>query len=153
MRGVEARASVPVEPGALFARLADLENHWDLADRWVEVVSLNGSADGGVVRLHGPLGLSRTASTTVERVEQPRLIEGSARIGSTTVGRVRWELVSDGDGGEVTRVSLRAELVEAGSLDRALWALGGRVWLRSRLRLTLARLAQLHAGDVDPDQG
>jgi len=142
LRAIEATACVPAEPGALFDRLADLRNHWDLADRWVEVVSVNGSADGGVVRLHGPLGLSRTATTTVERVEQPRLIEGTARIGGRTVGRVRWALAEDGEG---TRVSLHAELVEAGPLDRAIWALGGRAWLRSRLRLTLARLAQLHA--------
>ena len=149
MRAIEATARVPRSPEALFRHLADLENHWDLADRWVEVVSVNGSADGGVVRLHGPLGLNRTATTTVERVERLRLIEGSARIGRATVGRVRWTLDPDGSG---TVVSLSAELVRASGLDRMIWTLGGRAWLRSRLGLTLERLAQLHVEDVDPDE-
>ncbi len=37
-------------------------------------------------------------------------------------------------------MTLRAELVEAGPLDRAVWDLGGRHWLESRLRVTLERL-------------
>jgi len=138
---VEARVSVPTSREELFERLARLENHWALADRWVEVVSLNGDArapaDGGVVRLHGPLGLSRTARTTVDRVEEPSLISGTAQVGPHTRGKVSWALVSEGGG---TLVTLRGELVEAGPLDRAIWALGGRLWMERRLRVTLERL-------------
>ena len=142
MSEIEASTSIPVAPDVLFARLAKLENHWALADRWVEVVSVNGGGDGGEVKLNGPLGLSRTARTTVDRVEPPHLIEGTAAIGDDTRGRVRWTFESVGDG---TLVTLRAELVEAGRLDRAVWDLGGRTWLESRLRVTLERLRDDYA--------
>jgi Polyketide cyclase / dehydrase and lipid transport len=140
---IEASVSVAAEPEALFERLAKLENHWDLADRWVEVVSVNGSGDGGEVRLHGPLGLSRTARTKVGRVDAPRLIEGTAAIGSHTRGRVHWTFIGEGEG---TLVTLRAEMVEAGPLDRAVWTLGGRHWLERRLRVTLERLREEYSG-------
>ena len=87
--------------------------------------------------MNGPMGLSRTARTTVDRLEPPRLIEGTAAIGEGTRGRVRWTFEPEGGG---TLVTLRAELVEAGTLDRAVWDLGGRNWLESRLRVTLERL-------------
>lgn len=134
---IEATVSIPVARETLFERLAVLENHWALADRWVEVVSLNGGGDGGTVRLNGPFGLSRTARTTVDRTEPPRLIEGTAQIGDGTTGRVRWTFDEDSTG---TLVTLRAELVEAGAVDRTVWDLGGRTWLESRLRVTLERL-------------
>jgi uncharacterized protein YndB with AHSA1/START domain len=134
---IEASVSIPAPPEALYERLAKLENHWALADRWVEVVSLNGDGHGGEVRLNGPLGLSRTARTTVDRLEPPSLIEGTASVGNGTRGRVRWTFINEGEG---TLVTLRAELVEAGMLDRSLWDLGGRNWLEGRLRVTLERL-------------
>lgn len=135
---IEASVSVPAAPDVLFERLAKLENHWDLADRWVEVVSLNGApANGGTVKLHGPLGLSRTAQTTVDRVEPFRLIEGTARIGKRTRGRVSWQLLGEKEG---TAVTLCGELVEAAPFDRAIWSLGGRAWMARRLRVTLERL-------------
>jgi hypothetical protein len=137
MSGVEASAVIGAEPRELYDRLSVLENHWDLADRWVEVVSLNGDGDGGVVELRGPFGLSRTARTMVDRLEPPWLIEGTAQIGDGTRGRVSWTLDPDGDG---TKVTLRAELVDAAAPDRAIWNLGGRQWLEGRLRVTLERL-------------
>jgi Polyketide cyclase / dehydrase and lipid transport len=140
---IEANISVAAEPEALFERLAKLDNHWDLADRWVEVVSVSGDGDGGVVRLNGPFGLSRTARTTVEKLEAPRLIQGTAEIGEGTKGRVSWMLEPDGDG---TAVKLRAELVDASPPDRAIWELGGRQWLATRLRATLERLRDEYGG-------
>jgi len=141
MSAVEASVAVAATPEELFARLSRLENHWALADRWVEVVSLNGPgdapADGGVVRLHGPLGVRRTARTTVESVDPPRRMQGMARIGERTTGAVSWTFeAQDGE----TLVTLRGELVEASVLDRALWALGGQAWMARRLRITLDRL-------------
>lgn len=148
-RAIEESVLVRAAREELFERLALLENHWDLADRWVEVVSLNGAkgspANGGVVRLHGPLGLSRTAETAVDSVRPPSLITGTARVGPRTLGRVSWSL--DGDGGE-TRVTLRGELVEAGPLDRAVWSLGGRRWMQRRLRITLERLRAEYSGEA-----
>ena len=148
MSAIEATISIPAAPEELYARLAKLENHWALADRWVEVVSLNGDGDGGLVKLNGPFGLNRTAETTVDRLEPPRLIEGTARIGDQTVGRVSWALTGEGDG---TRVTLRAEMVQASPLDRLAWSTGGRHWLESRLRVTLERLrAEYACGGARP---
>ena len=46
---IEADGLIPAGREAVFAFLADLANHWDLADRWVEVVSLTPAHDGGRV--------------------------------------------------------------------------------------------------------
>jgi hypothetical protein len=142
LSAIEASVVIPAEQQELYDRLSVLDNHWDLADRWVEVVSLNGDRDGGEVELRGPFGLSRVARTTVDRLEAPRLIEGTAQIGDTTRGRVSWTLAPDGAG---TRVTLSAELVDASPPDRAIWNLGGRQWLASRLQVTLDRLAGEYA--------
>jgi hypothetical protein len=137
MAGAVARQSIPVARAELFKRLAKLENHWELADRWVEVISVNGDESGGEVRLNGPFGLGRTAITTVDRVVEPSLIEGTAHIGSQTRGKVSWRFEDEGAG---TLVTLRADLEGGGPADRMVWTLGGRTWLESRLRATLARL-------------
>ena len=138
---------MPATRAELFERLARLENHWELADRWVEVVSLNGArgtpADGGVVRLHGPMGLSRTARTTVDRIEPPSLISGTAQVGPRTTGRVSWVLTAAQRG---TLVTLSGELVEAAALDRLVWAAGGRAWMQRRLRGTLEGLRAEYSG-------
>lgn len=134
---IEARASIPVARAELFDRLSRLENHWALADRWVEVVSLNGDASGAIVRLNGPFGLGRTARTTVDRIEEPELIAGTAEVGPNTRGKVSWRFSEDGAG---TLVTLRAELEGGTPADRLIWAAGGRIWLEGRLRATLARL-------------
>ena len=128
---------MPAGRGAVFAFLADLANHWDLADRWVEVVSLTPAHDGGRVAVRGPLGLRRTVDTRVHEVDPPRCIEGEARLGRTRA-LVTWHLTEEG---AATRVRLTATVLEAGPLDRALLAAGGRVWLRRRFAATLARLA------------
>lgn len=134
----EATERIPAARARLFERLALLENHWALADRWVEVVSVNGGGDGGVVRLNGPFGLGRTARTSVDRVEEGELIEGTAEVGPSTRGRVSWRFADDGAG---TVVTLRAELEGGSAADRLIWAAGGRTWLEGRLRGTLRRLA------------
>jgi hypothetical protein len=61
--GIEATAIVPAPAKDVFAFLADLENHWLVADRFVGVITLEGprgARSGGVVALRGPLGLRRT---------------------------------------------------------------------------------------------
>ena len=69
-RPITAEALLPRSPDDVFPYLADLSNHWQLGDRFIEVESLERSADpgadgaatGGRVRIRGPLGFTRTAS-------------------------------------------------------------------------------------------
>jgi carbon monoxide dehydrogenase subunit G len=144
---ISASAQVPAPPAAVFDFLGDLENHWHLADRFIEVVRLErapgGSATGGRVRMHGPLGVCRAATTRVLAAEPPRLMVGAAEIGRRTRAFVRWKL-SEEDGR--TRVTLEATVDQAGALDRLLLILGGRAWLERRFDAVLERLAQEFAG-------
>ena len=135
---IEADGLVPARRDAVFAFLADLANHWDLADRWVEVVSLTPAHDGGRVTVRGPLGLRRTVETRVDEVEPPACIEGTARLGRTRAV-VRWELRPEPRG---TRVNLVATVLAAGPIDRLLLAAGARAWLRRRFTVTLNHHAQ-----------
>lgn len=134
MRAIEARRHVPLPRAELYDRLADLRGHWQLAGRWVEPVELRD--DGGVVRVRGPLGLHRTIHTTLTVLRPPERVAGEAVIG-TTRAEIQWLLGEDGAG---TIVTLHAEVVQAGPLDRALLALGGAWWMRTRFAATLERL-------------
>ena len=152
---VEAAAVIPAAPEEVFAFLSDLRNHWRLADRFVEVVTLEssevGHADGGTVRVRGPLGLRRTATTRVVAAREPRLMIGTAELAGGTRARVSWFL---GKRLNSTRVRLAAEIERASLLDRVLLALGGRWWLRRRFASTLERLAAEFALGAEraPDQ-
>jgi hypothetical protein len=138
---VEAKGLVTAAPEDVFEFLTELPNHWLLASRFVEVVSLDGS-DGGRVRLRGPLGLRRTVVTRVVAVRPHRLMIGTAEIGSRTRARVSWTLAGRlGD----TRVRLAADIERAGLVDRLLLALGGRAWLRRRFAGTLDRVVEVFA--------
>jgi hypothetical protein len=138
---VEATALVRAPCEEVFGFLDDLENHWIVADRFVEVVDLhrgNGPrADGGVVRLRGPLGIRRTVTTRVVAIKPPRLLIGTAELGRTRA-RVSWALAGHLDD---TRVRLAARVESASRADRALLALGGRWWLQRRFASTLRGLA------------
>jgi hypothetical protein len=134
VRAVAAKRRVPRPREELYALLADLRSHWDLAGRWVEPLELRD--DGGVVRVRGPLGLHRTIHTTLLEARAPESVFGEAQIGRTRA-QIRWLLQPDGAGSVVT---LRADVMEAGPLDRALLALGGRRWMQSRFAATLKRL-------------
>jgi hypothetical protein len=144
VRTLEAAAVVPAAPEAVFDFLSELENHWRVADRFVEVVSLE--PVGGVVRVSGPLGLRRTAITRVEQLERPTLLVGTADIGSRTRARVSWSLAPRDAG---TLVRLAAEVERATAVDRLLLALGGRRWLERRFGSALAHLAR-HFGAREP---
>jgi hypothetical protein len=138
---IAAEELVPAPRERVFAFLADLETHWELADRFVEVLHLEGppgASTGGRVRMRGPLGLRRTAHTRVELAEAPGLLCGTARVGSRTLARVRWELYEiDG----ATRVRLSAHIKAASAVDRLALALGGRDWMERRFAAILETLA------------
>ncbi len=149
-----AQRDVAAPPDKLFAYLADLEQHRQLADRFIEVVSLGRTADGGparggVVRMRGPLGIRRAAHTHVVEEERPARLSGRAEVGSGTVARVSWMLHPAGDG---TRVRLTATVERASLVDRALLALGGRRWLERRFSAILETLERRVGAAVGFDQ-
>jgi carbon monoxide dehydrogenase subunit G len=139
---MSASALVAAPPEEVFAFLSDLENHWSLADRFVEVLDLevaSGIATGGRVRVHGPLGLGRTATTRVVGREPNRSLAGTATLSGGTHAMVRWTLEPVD---AKTRVELSAHVERAGRLDRFLLAAGGRRWIRRRFAAILATLAR-----------
>jgi hypothetical protein len=157
---VAAEELIAASPEGAFAFLADLENHWRLTGRYIEVESLDGppgARHGGVVRIRGPLGVRRTATTRVLSATPPREMLGSARIGRRTEARVRWTLLP-GDGAIAVRLSATVE--STGWLDGLLLRLGGRRWLRRLFARALHRLAehlashsQQQSEDGSPDLG
>jgi uncharacterized protein YndB with AHSA1/START domain len=137
---LDASRTIAAEPERVFEFLSDLGNHWLLADGAISVVSVE-PGDGGRVRLCGPLGVRRTAVTSVDRVDPPRALAGSARVGARTRARVTWELSADGRPG-ATKVTLSATVEQASALDRLLLRAGGRAWLESRFERILATLEE-----------
>lgn len=145
--GIAAEGTVAAPSQEVFDFLARLENHWQLADRWIEVASLDGDGDGagangGAVTVRGPLGLSRTVRTRVLAAEPPRRLWGRAEVGDGTRASITWSLT---DAGETTRVRLDAEVERIGAVDRALWALGGRRWMLRRFEAVIAGLRRRFA--------
>lgn len=140
MRTLQARRRVPRPAAELYEQLSDLRGHWSLAGRWVQTVELRD--DGGTVRVRGPLGLRRTIATSLTETVPDECVVGEARAGRTHAA-ISWLLEPDPEGPQApaTVVTLRAEILEAGPLDRALLALGGARWMQGRFRTTLDRLA------------
>lgn len=139
---IAAEAVIPAPEESVFEFLSDLENHWLLADRFIEVVSLDrvddGPAKGGCVRMRGPFGIRRTAATRVVETQPPTRMSGVAELSGGTEGRVSWTLTprhSD------THVRLSAQVASARFLDRLLLAAGGRRWFRRRFGAILETLA------------
>ncbi len=143
---IRAKQLVGASEGEVFDFLADLENHWLLADRFIEVLSLERGADGralgGRVRMRGPLGVRRTAATRVLAAERPQQMAGVAELGGETRASVTWTLTGSDDG---TQVRLEAAVERTGRLDRLLLLLGGRSWLELRFAGVLERLADIFA--------
>ena len=135
--GAQREIAVPRE--RVFEFLADLNNHWLLADRFIEMVRLDASGTGGRVRLRGPLGLRRTATTRVDELEEPEFVRGSAGIGETTCGTVCWTL---GETAAGTLVTLDVQADRLARADALLLRLGGRRWLRGVFARILVRLEE-----------
>lgn len=142
MRPIRARRTVRVPPGPLFAFLAELENHWRIAERFVRVVRLHGRPghhDGSILRIHGPLGVWRTAHAEIDTTTFEQAIEGTATVGRRTLARVVWRLDPHPAG---TTVELTATVLRVGPLDRLLLALGGRWWLTRGFEAALRDLGE-----------
>ncbi len=139
MRSAKASADVRAPVEDVFGFLADLGNHWRLASRWIEVVTLDRAgerADRATVLLSGPLGLARTVRTRVDSLTPPSAIHGFGTSGRTDAG-VSWTL---SPAAEATRVSVEVRLIRASATDRAIWLCFGRAWLARRLQLTVSGL-------------
>ena len=134
---IAASGVVPAAPEAVFRFLSSLSNHWALADRWIEVVELDDGS--GRVRMHGPLGLRRTARTIVVDAEPDHIMHGTAELSGGTVARIAWELNEDVGG---TAVRLSAEIERAAPVDRLVLSLGGAAWMQRRFEKILATLAR-----------
>ena len=121
-------------PERVFAFLSDLQNHWRLANSFIAVDGVQNG--GGRIRIKGPFGISRHATTEVVEAVPFRLLRGRAAAGGT-VGAVEWVIEPDGGG---SKVALSAEAERATAADRLLLALGGRAWLRRRFSSVLETL-------------
>jgi hypothetical protein len=138
---IESTGVVPATPEAVFRFLSDLKNHWELANSWIDVVDLDpGNPQGGRVRMHGPLGIHRTARTTVLDAHPTHLMHGTAELSGGTRALISWELREDADG---TSVRLAAEVERLAPIDRALLALGGRMWMQRLFDRILIRLGEI----------
>ena len=103
-REIVATREVPAPRETIFEFLAGLENHAVLGEGSVELFSLEqraGRASGAVVRLRGPLGIRRTASTAISGTHAPESITGWARIGSRTRASITWHIASAPHGSTV----------------------------------------------------
>ena len=85
MSEIAAAGFIPAPPPLVFAFLADLENHWHLADRFIEIRSLerpspDTGAHGGRIPMHGPFGLALTAVTRVLEATPAESMSGSAQV-------------------------------------------------------------------------
>jgi hypothetical protein len=136
MGRIAAQTVVRAPVDAVWALLADLREHWLLADRWTEVLRVD--ADGGTILLRGPLGVRRTVDVRVTERVAPTELQGLALLGDATAAQVQWTLEPIDEAN--TRVMLRADVLSARVGDRVLLALGARQWLRWRFGVTLRRL-------------
>ena len=147
---IAAERVVAASPPVVFAFLADLENHWLLADRFVEVLTLErppggGPASGGTVRMRGPLGLGRTARTRVVEAAPATCDRGHGVRGQAHRGTCALDPHARQPRG--TRVRLEATVERLGRAEAVLLAAGGRRWLQRRFASILQTLARRVPGD------
>ncbi len=148
-RPITARRVLAAPAGAVASFLSDLSNHARLAPDSVEVLSLDrrrSGADHAIVRLRGPLGIRRTASTELAPPVEVNTISGTARIGRRTLASVSWTIRDEGDG---ARVELHATVESAARFDALALRLGGRRWLAGHFAAALDRLAAELAPEPD----
>jgi hypothetical protein len=148
-RTISVRTSTSADRWETFGLLAELDQHWRFAGDFVDVLRLDGPAGartGGVLRVRGPLGIRRTATTCLVSARAPCTLQGTATTAHGTSAWIDWTL-SDAPSGTI--VELTVTIVHAGTLDRVLLALGGRAWLRRQLAATLRRVSTAAAHQIE----
>jgi hypothetical protein len=135
---------VLLPPAEVFAFLADVRNHRQLASNGIQVLELAhapGVPDHGVLMIRGPLGIRRRVQTMVldTDLSDASVLRGIAKVGRRTVVDVRWELYQHESDG--TRVVLSADVRSRGVTDGVLLAFGGRIWMRRLFAATIERLS------------
>jgi hypothetical protein len=139
---ISAAGNVTAPRDRVFATLADLDSHHALTDGRIELLELHGppgARTGGRVRLRGPFGFSRKATTAVRGARYPDTLEGTAHAPRNTRARLRWRLSEGRDG---TGVVVEIEIAESWWADRLLLRVGGGWWLRRRMEAAIERLGQ-----------
>jgi hypothetical protein len=141
---VAASSLLAETPAAVFAFLADPQNHLLLAGpkvQLVQLVDLPGQPMHAVMVIRGPAGLRRRADTEIVTSHDPVLLSGVAELGDATTAWVSWNLHPVAGGG--TRVILSASVQSASVLDRILLLVGGKRWIRRLFAETLERLGSV----------
>jgi hypothetical protein len=147
---ISAAGSIAAPRDRVFATLADLDSHHALTDGRIELLELHGppgARTGGRVRLRGPLGLSRHATTAVRGARYPHTLEGTAHAPRNTSARLRWRLSERREG---TGVAVEIEIAEAWWADRLVLRAGGGWWLRRRMVAAIERLGRQLDEPVSP---
>jgi hypothetical protein len=140
---IAAGTTVLAAAADVFALLVDLDRHGELTDQGMRILSLQGPPGrrtGGLVELRGPGGLRRLARTRVQGAEPYSRLWGTAETADGARACLEWRVRPQGDR---THVEVRLDLRARRWRDRILLHLGGRAWLRARLRAALDRLHQI----------
>jgi len=138
MTTVTAARLVEAPIAVVYEFLDRLPNHERLTSSRLRLLELAAGRQGARMRIRGPLGLRRTAETTITYRRAPYGMGGTATTGRRTSAEVHWSL-DPADAGTV--VTLTAIVHRMGPADRLLLALGGRRWLRSAFEQALTALA------------
>jgi hypothetical protein len=138
-----ADAVVGARAAEIFPLLCDLDRHHHLTDGGMRILRLDGQRGrrtGGLVELRGPLGIKRLVRTRVSGAEPGRRLWGIAETQQGARAHVEWRLrPCDHDR---TSVQVRIRVEATNWPERLLLALGGRTWLRARMRAALRRMGQ-----------
>lgn len=130
-------------PAEIFPLLCDLDQHHHLTDGGMRILRLHGRRGrrtGGLVELRGPLGIKRLVRTEVRGAEPATRLWGTAVTEQGARAHVEWRLrPCEGDR---TAVEVRLEVEASSWPERLLLLLGGRTWLRARMRAALRRMRE-----------
>lgn len=123
---LSAALTLAASAGAVYDFLTSLPNHARIGGHGLRLDHVADDGRSALISLHGPLGLRRTAVTTVTSLHRPHRFGGTALVGRRTMAYVHWIIEPAGTG---SRVTLNASIVRAGPVDRLLLAAGGRWWV------------------------
>jgi hypothetical protein len=131
----------------VYGFLSQLHNHRLISGDRLHLVSLAADREGAQIVIRGPLGIRRTAETTITQRKPARGVGGTATVGSRTAAHVHWTIIPAGAG---SHIALTATILRTGVLDRLLLALGGDRWLARGFDRAIQRLAAVLYEPVTP---